>query len=99
MLKRTLAATVAAVLLAAGGLAAAPAAQAAHAKPKKFANCTQMHKKFPGGVAKNKHAKNTKTVGGKKVLAESQYRPKIGKKWYKLNKGLDRDHDKIACEA
>ena len=72
--------------------------QAAKKTPKKFKNCTAMNKVFKGGIAKKKSAKNKKTVNGKKVRANSKYKPKVSAKWYRLNKSLDRDKDKIACE-
>jgi hypothetical protein len=68
------------------------------AQPKKFKNCTAMNKVFKGGVAKKKSAKNLKTVNGKKVKANSKYKPKVSAKWYELNSSLDRDKDGIACE-
>lgn len=67
-------------------------------EPKKFKNCTAMNKVFKGGIAKKKSAKNMKTVSGKKVKANSRYKPKVSAKWYRLNQGLDRDKDRIACE-
>ena len=94
-----------ALLLGGAGVAqAAPAtasvqgAVVTKAQPKKFKNCTAMNRVFKGGVAKKKSAKNMKTVNGKKVKANSKYKPKVSAKWYRLNKGLDRDKDGIACE-
>ena len=67
-------------------------------KAKKYPNCKALNRVYKGGVAKTKTAKNTKTVHGKKVRAASSYRPKVSATLYNLNKGLDRDKDKIACE-
>ncbi|WP_350308877.1 excalibur calcium-binding domain-containing protein [Sanguibacter hominis] len=65
---------------------------------KKYANCTALNKKYPGGVAKSKKARNTKVVRGKKVPAASQYKPKVSAALYAANKTKDRDKDGIACE-
>ena len=77
-------------------LGGAPA-QAAQT-PKKFSSCASMNKVFKGGIAKSKTKKNMKTVKGKKVKANSKYKPKVSAKWYRLNYRLDRDKDGIACE-
>lgn len=65
----------------------------ASTKPVRFKNCTALHKRFPHGVglttAHDKVAKGRKPVTN---FARSNA-------WYKLNKGLDRDHDGVACEA
>lgn len=65
---------------------------------KHFSSCRAMNKVYPGGVAKTAGAKNTKTVHKKKVLANSEFKPKVSASLYAANKGLDRDGDKIACE-
>lgn len=63
----------------------------AYAMPfKKFKNCTSLKKKYPGGVAKSTTSRNT---GG--AIKKT---PKVNKKVYNENKGLDRDKDGIACE-
>ena len=67
-------------------------------KVTKFKNCTAMHKKYAGGVAKNSKVHNTKTVAGHKVRAKSSHKPKVSAALYSANKGLDRDKDGIACE-
>ena len=67
-------------------------------KVTKFRNCTAMHKKYAGGVAKNSKVHNTKTVAGHKVRAKSSHKPKVSAALYSANKGLDRDKDGIACE-
>ena len=105
-MRKALAASTVSVALLLGGAVVAPAqAQPVHghavvtkATPKKFKNCDAMHKVFKGGIAKEKSAKNMKTVSGNKVKANSKYKPKVSAKWYRLNKGLDRDKDRIACE-
>jgi hypothetical protein len=60
-------------------------------------NCTAMNKGFKGGIAKSRTKKDL-TVNGKKVKANSKYKPKVSAKWYRLNYRLDRDKDGIACE-
>ena len=60
-----------------------------NAAAKKFKNCTELNKVYPGGVAKpgavNKGGKTKKT-------------PKYNKALYTANKKSDRDRDGIACE-
>ena len=60
-----------------------------NAAAKKFKNCTELNKVYPGGVAKpgavNKGWKTKKT-------------PKYNKALYTANKKSDRDRDGIACE-
>ena len=57
---------------------------------KKFSNCTELNKVYPGGVAKSKSAKN---IGGK-----TKNKPAVNAKVYAENKSKDRDKDGIACE-
>ena len=56
----------------------------------KFANCTELNKVYPGGVAKNSKVRNK---GGKTKVVPS-VKPAI----YKKNASKDRDKDGIACE-
>jgi len=57
---------------------------------KKFANCTELNKVYPGGVAKNIKAVNK---GG-----ATNYAPLVKPKIYKANSSKDRDKDGLACE-
>jgi len=57
---------------------------------KKFANCTELNKLYPGGVSKNSNATNR---GG-----ATNYTPLVKPKIYKANASKDRDKDGIACE-
>jgi hypothetical protein len=61
-------------------------------KPTKFQNCTELNKKYPGGVA-IPGAVDHRSDGG-----TANYRPTYDANLYKANSGLDRDHDNIACE-
>jgi hypothetical protein len=56
---------------------------------KKFKNCTALNKVYPGGVAEKPGIINENR--GSKL-------PIVSSKIYKVNKGLDRDKDGIACE-
>ncbi len=96
---RTLLTAMTAAALIAGAICAAPAVEAVAIKATTFKNCTEMHKRYPGGVARSKQVRNMKTVSGTKVPATSRYKPKISKKLYDANTRLDRDKDGIACEA
>ena len=68
------------------GLSVIPISQASS---KAFKNCTELNKKYPGGVA----LPGAVNKGGKTKLT-----PKYSKKLYNLNKKSDRDKDGIACE-
>jgi hypothetical protein len=57
---------------------------------RKFANCTELNKVYPGGVAKNGKVKNK----GGATKNTPAVRPAI----YKKNVSKDRDKDGIACE-
>ena len=61
-------------------------------KPQVFANCTEMHKVYKGGVARV-GAVDHRTDGG-----HAQYAPKRDNALYDANKKSDRDNDGIACE-
>ncbi|TRZ35607.1 hypothetical protein CEQ21_08175 [Niallia circulans] len=56
----------------------------------KYKNCTELNKKYKGGVAR---AANVKNKGGK-----TKYKPYVSKALYDANKKSDRDKDLIACE-
>ena len=81
-MKRTLVATV-----CLGLVIAFPSQSSAAAK--KFKNCTELNKVYPGGVA----LPGAVNKGGvtKKV-------PKYDRALYTANKKSDRDGDSIACE-
>lgn len=57
----------------------------------KFANCTKMHAKYKGGVAK---------VGAKdkRASGKARYAPYRSTALYNANKSMDRDKDGVACE-
>jgi len=58
--------------------------------PKKFANCTDVHKTYNGGIAK---------PGYKQVGMVTKYAPKVDLALYNANSSMDRDKDGVACEA
>jgi hypothetical protein len=57
---------------------------------RKFANCTELNKVYPGGVAKNSKVTNK---GG-----ATKNTPAVKPAIYKKNVSKDRDKDGIACE-
>jgi hypothetical protein len=57
---------------------------------KKFSNCADLNKVYPGGVAKSAKWKNK---GG-----EIKNKPVVNAKVYNENSSRDRDKDGIACE-
>jgi hypothetical protein len=81
-MKRTL--TVLLVVVA----AVAPSTEA-YAAAKKFKNCTELNKVYPGGVA---------LPGAVNTGGITKKEPKYDKALYTANKSSDRDKDGIACE-
>ena len=57
---------------------------------RKFANCSELNKVYPGGVAKNSKVTNK---GG-----ATKNTPAVKPAIYKKNVSKDRDKDGIACE-
>jgi hypothetical protein len=66
----------------------APSTQA-NAAAKKFKNCTELNKVYPGGVA---------LPGAINAGGATKKEPKYDKSLYTANKKSDRDGDGIACE-
>ena len=59
------------------------------AAAKKFKNCTELNKVYPGGVA---------LPGAVNAGGATKKEPKYDKALYTANKKSDRDGDGIACE-
>ncbi|MCU1526273.1 MAG: hypothetical protein JWP75_36 [Frondihabitans sp.] len=71
----------------------------AAAKPKSFANCTDLHKTYKAGVAKAGTKWNViHPAHGKAYNKKITGSPKFDTALYNANKSLDRDKDGIACE-
>jgi hypothetical protein len=66
--------------------------QVADAATPHYANCTKMHAKYKGGIAKS-GARDHRTGGG-----HAKYKPYVNTTYYKANSSMDRDKDGIACE-
>ena len=79
---------VIAVLMSGSGMMAANASSPI--VEKKFSNCADLNKVYPGGVAKSAKSKNK---GG-----EIKNKPVVNAKVYNENSSRDRDKDGIACE-
>jgi hypothetical protein len=60
-----------------------------NAAAKKFKNCTELNKVYPGGVAK---------PGAVNKGGATKIEPTIDAALYKANSKSDRDKDGIACE-
>jgi hypothetical protein len=60
-----------------------------YAAAKKFKNCTELNKVYPGGVAR---------PGAVNKGGTTQNQPTINAALYKANIKSDRDKDGIACE-
>ena len=78
------------VSLCTSALGASATFAAGAAKIKKYSNCKELNKDYPGGVSKSASVKNK---GGKTKL-----QPRISSKVYLENASKDRDKDGIACE-
>jgi len=63
--------------------------QSTYAAAKKFKNCTELNKVYPGGVA---------LPGAVNAGGATKKEPKYDKALYTANKKSDRDRDGIACE-
>jgi Excalibur calcium-binding domain len=84
------------ILLLAGIFAATGTmAQARLAKiPAKWKNCHAVNKRYPHGVGRNRAHDKTSGV----PVTNFKRSTKLYKRAMHYNKGLDRDHDGIACE-
>ena len=63
--------------------------ESTYAAAKKFKNCTELNKVYPGGVA---------LPGAVNAGGATKKEPKYDKALYTANKKSDRDGDGIACE-
>ena len=63
--------------------------QTSYAAAKRFKNCTELNKVYPGGVA---------LPGAVNAGGATKKEPKYDKALYIANKKSDRDGDGIACE-
>ena len=66
-----------------------PTTSSVNAAAKKFKNCTELNKVYPGGVA---------LPGAINAGGITKKEPKYNKALYNANKKSDRDGDGIACE-
>jgi hypothetical protein len=66
-----------------------PTISSVNAAAKKFKNCTELNKVYPGGVA---------LPGAVNAGGATKKEPKYDKALYTANKKSDRDDDGIACE-
>jgi hypothetical protein len=66
-----------------------PTVSSANAAAKKFKNCTELNRIYPGGVA---------LPGSVNAGGATKKEPKYDKALYTANKKSDRDGDGIACE-
>ena len=89
-MRRALAGVISLGLMAVMGAVSTEAASAAP-KAQKYANCKALNNVYPHGVGRTKTVKDK--TSGKRVTNF-----KVNKAVYDLNKGRDRDKDKIACE-
>jgi hypothetical protein len=71
------------------GVVSIASISSANAAAKKFKNCTELNKVYPGGVA---------LLGAVNAGGATKKEPKYDKALYTANKSSDRDKDGIACE-
>jgi hypothetical protein len=74
------------------GVQAGGAAQEAHAEPQTYRTCRAMHRDWPSGVAKTRRA-------AIREVADGHGRAHVGRRLYRANRNLDRNDDRVACEA
>ena len=86
---RTVARAIVTAGLAAGLLAGSVPGPAIAARS--FSNCTAMHKVYPHGVGKRGAYDQTSGTPVNQLLPQRAL--------YRANRNLDRDKDRIACEA
>jgi hypothetical protein len=57
-----------------------------------YSSCTQMHNRYPHGVAKSRRA-------ARQEVADGYGRPAVNRRVYRQNRDLDANDDGVACEA
>lgn len=83
---------IAGITIAVLSIGLATPAQATQGVAKKYSSCSDLLKKYPNGVTKNKKARNA-------AVRDGFAKPKISKALYKTNGSrLDRDKDGVMCE-
>jgi hypothetical protein len=92
-MNKRIAALIGATTIAATSLLGVGTADAATKKVKHYKSCSALHKDYPHGIAK-RGAVDTPKPGYHRV---KNFRTNGAV--YTANKGLDKDHDKIACEG
>lgn len=73
------------------GSASASSLAPAATKPFRYSSCAKLHVRFPHGVGKPGAVDHSAASRRTTTFTRN-------KAWYTANKGLDRDHDGIACE-
>jgi len=89
-LKKIMSIALSAGVLVGFTFTAGDVAEAKTTSAKTYKNCTELNKKYKGGVARSSSVKNK---GGK-----TNYKPFVSKSVYEANSTKDRDKDGIACE-
>jgi len=83
-------------LLALAAVAVIAVAPAASAMPAVYANCTNLHRTYPHGLGQT--TAHDHVTSGRPVTNFTKNNARFADAM-RYNKGLDRDHDHIACEA
>ena len=82
-------------VLALAVVALVPLAPAASAMPAVYSNCTNLTRTYPHGLGQT--TAHDHVTSGRPVTNFTKNNAKFAEAM-KYNKGLDRDHDHIACE-
>ena len=80
-----------ALVLTAGASALPATAVTARPSAHHFANCTDMHRVYKGGVAR-------RGAHDHRASGHARYAPYVSTKLYNANSQMDRDKDGVACE-
>ena len=80
-----------ALALSAGASALPATAAAERPLAHHFANCTDMHRVYKGGVAR-------RGAHDHRASGHARYAPYVSTKLYNANVQMDRDQDGVACE-
>lgn len=70
----------------------APEIVAPPPRPKRYATCKALRRRFRFGVSRS-------LAAAERQLADGYRWPEASRPWYRKNRSLDRDHDGTACEV
>ncbi len=92
MIKRAIVIVLTVAAVAGLGVQAGGAAKEAHAEPQTYRTCKAMHRDWPSGVAKTR-------LAAIREVGDGYGRAHVSRRLYQANRKLDRNDDRVACEA